>query len=204
MAMKLRIMATPKQTTETPHETGTPRRIYFDDEADRILDAHAATLGRRTRSTIVCALLRALAGQPPRRGEEHVAEQLKRVFGREQFLAFLNGVRACLDASWAPVVPADKAGSDFRPDSWAHEKSKTGVLAFYAANESNMGQLITSALALKNGRTLAQVIVCTTDPEAFPKSTLADLERIGIQIVALGGLRQAVDLIRNTEEGINW
>lgn len=171
-----------------------PLNLTMSDEVRSALEDRAAATGLSV-SRLVGALAKIYCGLPTEDVERPIETSLKRIIGREQFLAFLNGVSRCLDETWTPLTPAEEGR---QPESWVHA-SGIGVLAFFAANEENLGRLITTALVMKTGCHLTGVIVCTADGEALPAGIRDDLKRIGIFITPLGGLREAVGLARGAD-----
>lgn len=170
------------------NETGTPRKIYFDDEALAILEAHASAIGDRKRSLVVCALLRALAGRPAKIEDAPIVTQLKRVFGREQFVSFLGAVSEVIGAE-AKAIPCEKAGG--LPEAWIFQAG-LGVLAFFQATEANIGDIFTKASRLMADYSLNRVIVATTNGHTLDGGFRQRLAGAGIDLVALADLRSAI------------
>lgn len=180
------------------HQRGVAEKVYFDAEAKDLLASTSVNLGLH-KSKIVCALIRLAAGGKPRPGEERVAEQLKRVFGREQFLAFLGAVRAALPDYAEPLPCPTKP--DGEPEAWKLPFG-VGVLAFYAPTEANVGLLFSRASTLKRERSLARVLVVTTNSDTVPADTRADLAAAGIVVVSLADLpRELAKLARKPRQG---
>lgn len=167
-----------------PSETGAPKKIYFDDEALAILDAHASAMGDRKRSMIVCALLRALAGRPPKKEESAIVAQLKKVFGREQFLAFLTAVASALPKTAEAIKCPEKEG--YEPEAW--KIKDTGILAFYSPSELNVGTLFLKASTIKAKHQLERVLVVTTNGNMVETAIREDLRNANIIIVSLADL----------------
>lgn len=160
------------------------QRIYLDAEAAGLL-AQAVVALDMPKSNIVCGLVRCLHGFRPKAGEDRLVAQLKRVFGRDQFLAFLGAVRAALP-DYAEPLPCP-AKPDGEPETWKLPFG-VGVLAFYAPTEPNVGALFAKASALKGEHRLARVLVVTTNGNSVSTSARADLEAAKLFVVSLADL----------------
>lgn len=179
----------------TLSQAGT-KRVYLDEEAERILNQFSTKLSIH-RSNIVAGLLRALNGSPPKRGEEEIQKQLKRVFGREQFLSFLKGVHAALPPAATPVVPktanGEGAGREYQPDMWTIPKIDVLVLAYFTPTEENFGVMLSRILTEKLECKASCAVVACADTSSIPKGQREELLKLGIAFIALGDLRGFFD-----------
>lgn len=177
----------------TTSEPGTPKKIYFDDEALAILDAHASALGDRKRSLVVCALLRALAGRPAKTEDAPIVTQLKRVFGREQFVSFLKAVAGAMPKG-AEAIIAGESKQGYEPEAWKIKGA--GVLAFYSPTDLNVGALFSKASQLKSKHRLDRVFVVTTNGNMVDASVRQDLAGANIVVVGLADLAATLKHVR--------
>jgi hypothetical protein len=146
-------------------------------------------------SRLVSALAKVYCGLPIEDAAERGVEQgLKKVIGRELFLAFLSGVEKCLTAEWKAQAP--KKGD--QPDTWIQEKRGMGLYAFYACNGDNAGRMLAEAMALKSKHGLKKIVICTADAESLPADNQKDLAKIGIVVIPLARLSAEIAPTKKT------
>ena len=172
---------------EQPQKSGTPRRFYMDKEANDLLDQAAVTMNAHI-SNIVCALIRAMSGVMPRKGEEPIYTQLKRVFGREQFLMF----RKCV-ADMMPklaIAHHDKEHPERDPEFWT--LGAIGIWAFYNPNAENAGRVFADAIRLMNAHSLARVLVVAPHSDITPPELREGMAKAGVCVVSLTELKDVL------------
>ena len=178
-----------KSSTGTPQHDPRPKpgtkRLYLDKEAEGILNACSAKWDMH-RSNIVAGLLRAMAGLPPKRGEEPVAAQLKETFESEFRATFLKAVENVIGEA---AQPARQPGNGTVPQAGTWILGKTGIVAFSKLS-ANAGQLFSEASQAKHAHKLTKVAVVHLFSDIIPKLVRDDLSKIGIEVISLGGLRK--------------
>lgn len=178
----------------------------MDTEANDLLNQAAIDLGHIPVSNIICALIRAMAGISPKQREEPVYTQLKRVFGREQFLNFLQAVAVALPRESEPVVPED-ANDEFLPQSWLIKEEedgmpvKVGVMAFFNPSGENIGKLFTEASGFKAAHKVPKVYVIVPLEDVVPIETRNDMRSAGINIISLAGLAKGLAITVGVRAG---
>lgn len=165
-----------------------PINLTVSDEVRAALESRADTIGVSI-SRLVGALAKIYCGLPIEDTERPVEIGLKRVIGREQFLAFLAAVRAALP-DYAEALPC-RTKPEGDPEAWELPFG-VGVLAFYAPTEANIGLLFAKASALKTEHRLARVLVVTTNGDTMPSGPRADLAAAEIVVMSIAELPAAV------------
>jgi hypothetical protein len=167
-------------------ERGTVERFYADKEAREILGVLIVEQGMNL-SNVVCALIRAAGGRPPRPNEVTIYTQLKRVFGREQFHAFLKSVGEALPEK-AEQIHRTSEKPESPADAW--KIAGCGVVAFFNPSEQNIGQLFALAAKPQEQNGFAKVVVAVPLAEAAPKGHRDAMEAANIHIVSISNLRE--------------
>ena len=181
-----------KKNTPKPNEknAGIPARIYFDAEADGLLNQLAVELDM-PRSNIVCALVRALSGRPARTGQEKVGVKLKRVFGRDHMRAFLRSVADLVGRDATPIGKPNDTGEEFIPSAWDTNHGYA-VVAFFHPSQENLGEVFSQALNAKNATGQDRVVVVCPSAEVAPANSRETLQSAGIYLVTASLYQQAV------------
>lgn len=188
----------------TERETGNPRRFYLDSEANNFLNQAAVSFGNMPVSNVICALIRALSGARPRIGEDVVFNQLKRVFGREQFIAFLKGVAKALPPEAKPIIPhGTLSGSElekYQPDIWMLSPMEALIIAYFAPTAENLGSMLTRCLSAKAKYGVKKVLIVSNDAEAIDPKQRDDLSKMEFFFVSLADMRKEIEKARTTKE----
>ena len=110
---------------------------------------------------------------------------LKRVFGRDQFLAFLRGVGEAIPPEAKAAIPPD-ADETYTPDTWI--LGKTGIHAFYNPAENNVGHVFADATAIKAKHKVSHVIIVSPTADLMPEVARKDLATANIDIISISNL----------------
>lgn len=167
-------------------KTGYRTTFYLDAEAHEALKRYTAERYVRP-SNVVCGLIRALTECEPRHEDGSVLKDLKRVFGRQSFLAFMQDVRQALPEGFEPAETS--LDSDYRPEFWT--RGKVGVYAFFAPTK-NVERMIGNAFKLKAAHGLEKLVVAALGADEVDVQIVEDLRRAGVFIESLGRLNRVL------------
>jgi hypothetical protein len=164
-----------------PNRRSKPLNITVPPDVRAAITARANYHGLSI-SALLSTLAKVYCGIPIAPKEKPVEDDMKRALGRAHFMAFLEAVSDALPPGAKPLLlPQNRANHD--PEAWT--AGDTGILAFYAPGEANIGLLFSKATTIKAENLLARMLVVTTNASTVPAAIRQDLAAASIHIVSL-------------------
>ncbi|MDR2982953.1 MAG: hypothetical protein LBV12_11990 [Puniceicoccales bacterium] len=176
-----------------------PINITLEDEVRHGLEERAKKHGTSI-SRVLSALAKIYCRLEIGPLEKPIEEDLKKTFGREQFLSFLKGVAHVLPVQARSIIPEEsKNGHDreFVPDKWRIDSIDITIFAYYAPTSENIGGILKRAADIQKENPSEKIIIVTSNVNPELEEYKVPLEKMGVFFVFVSELKEYLGKLMN-------